>query len=57
MSVSPQPAVQTIFEAVYQGKYHDEEGYTPTDAPEVALAAKHGGRILDIHPEVGCEER
>lgn len=57
MPVSPQPAVQTIFEAIYQSEYHNEECNAPTYAPKVALAAKQGGRVLDVHPEVGGEER
>lgn len=37
--VSPQPAVQTILEAIEQGESHDDESDASANSPEVALTA------------------
>lgn len=56
VSVSPQPAVQTIFETIEQGECDDDESDAPTNPPEVALTTQNGGGVFDVHPEVGGEE-
>ena len=56
MSVSPEPAVETALEAIYQGERDDEQGDTSADIPEVALIAQYGIRVLKVHPKVRREE-
>ena len=40
MSITPNPPVQTVFEAIDEREDHDEKGNAPTYAPEIALSTE-----------------